>query len=114
MTYDRHMDPECIELCDALNDIDDVKTVESCCGHGRHGFWILFKADSFKPLYFIGKAIDRRYAGGTINWKCKIDISDLSGYPVLFLLTSGKTKGEKAYKEASKIAGNIRRLRGLR
>jgi hypothetical protein len=33
--YDRFMDKECIPLCDALNAIDGIETVESCCGHNR-------------------------------------------------------------------------------
>lgn len=33
MTYDEFMDKECVELCDALNELEGVETFESCCGH---------------------------------------------------------------------------------
>jgi len=44
------MDPECISLCEALNDLPGISTFESCQGHGRHPFWIFFKASSLQDL----------------------------------------------------------------
>jgi len=37
------MDPECIKICTALNELPGIRTFESCCGHGEHGFWIWFE-----------------------------------------------------------------------
>jgi len=39
-----NIDKECEALCDAINRMDGIRTVESCCGHGDHPFmiWIGF------------------------------------------------------------------------
>ena len=50
MEYDANMDPECIQLCDALNSMPCVKTFESCCGHGMHSFRIWFVVDVLDEL----------------------------------------------------------------
>ncbi len=53
MSYDVNMDPECIRLCDTLNVMPGVRTVESCCGHGTRSFRIWFEAvdlDALRPL----------------------------------------------------------------
>lgn len=43
LNYDGNMDKECVELCNALNNIPYVTTFESCCGHGKDVFRIWFK-----------------------------------------------------------------------
>src|SRR5258708_32116345 len=48
--YDANMDPECVALCDVLNDMPGVRTCESCCGHGRHSFRIWFEIDVLDAL----------------------------------------------------------------
>ena len=40
------IDPECINLTDAINRIQGLYTTESCCGHGKRRFRIWFKVDS--------------------------------------------------------------------
>jgi hypothetical protein len=44
------LDPECFELCDALNRLPGIRTDESCCGHGRDCFEIYFQADNLTAL----------------------------------------------------------------
>ena len=45
MEYIGVMDPECIELCDAINLCPGIQTIESCCGHGKapYRIWIYTK-----------------------------------------------------------------------
>ncbi len=42
--YVGNMDPECVRLCDAMNAFPGIRTVESCCGHGKKPYRIWFKA----------------------------------------------------------------------
>jgi hypothetical protein len=49
------MDPECIKLCDALNELPGVRTIMSCCGHGRHPFTVDFLCSSFDSLLHIAQ-----------------------------------------------------------
>ena len=44
------MDKEIVSLCKALNSIDGVETVESCCGHGREKCRIWFIVNDIKTL----------------------------------------------------------------
>jgi tRNA(Phe) wybutosine-synthesizing methylase Tyw3 len=45
------IDPECIPLCAAINEsMTGVKTVESCCGHGRERYMIWVRVRSLHAL----------------------------------------------------------------
>jgi hypothetical protein len=50
------MDPECVELCRALNALPGIMTFESCCGHGERPFHVWFLSDNLEalpsPLYW--------------------------------------------------------------
>ena len=48
--YDGIMDKECIKLCDMINNFEGIRTIESCCGHGKHEYRIWFEADDLKFL----------------------------------------------------------------
>jgi hypothetical protein len=58
MPYPDDMDPECIELSDALNTIKGVETTSSCCGHGKRPFRVFFRCVSFQSLALIAYAAD--------------------------------------------------------
>lgn len=49
--YPKGMDQECVDLCDALNAFEGVRTVESCCGHGRGPFFVAFEVDTLEALH---------------------------------------------------------------
>ncbi len=55
----RGIDPECINLIDAINRIPGLYTISSCCGHGRHPFTIFFKVDSGLDFPILLYHIDR-------------------------------------------------------
>ena len=44
------LDPECYELCVAINELDGIKTTESCCGHGKTPFHVWFEAEAIADL----------------------------------------------------------------
>jgi len=109
MKYDRHMDKQCISLCDAINAIPGLKTVDSCCGHNKEPFLIWFHLSDRKKLRFlivIGRVFDRRY-GGLEGWSCYLDNCDIAKACPSFRIDSGSIKGAKAYKDANRIAKNI-------
>lgn len=102
------MDPECIEICDALNEIPGITTEASCCGHGKYEFRVWFKAADLSPLFIIGRITSRNYMSAP-QWKCLVEVIDSdSKNPVRFRLGSGKTKGKKAYKQSAELAKQIR------
>lgn len=82
--YDGKMDLECIKICDALNTIRGIETINSCCGHGKHGFWIYFLATSFKALAKVCYYADTCHSGLT-GWHV-IAYTDCGCAPNRFLL----------------------------
>lgn len=107
MKYDSKMDPQCVELCDALNCIPGIETVESCCGHGKFRFSVWFRVTDPSSLFIIGRITSRNYMPAP-QWSCKVEVVDSDRKnPVRFHLSSGKTKGIKAYKQSSELAKEI-------
>jgi len=119
MKYDGKIDKECVELCDAINEIPFLMTTESCCGHGKDTFDIWLVAKNLEGLYILARCIDRRYCGPVtetfdadknmtsyLPWKLLVEDSDMRMAPIFHLESS--SKGELAYKQAKKIAKNIR------
>ena len=105
--YDSMMDDECIGLCDALNRIPGIRTLESCCGHGRHGFWVWFTiTEPYKNLTVVGRVFDNRY-GGLEGWNCILDCTDCPETSPVFLISSNQIMGPLAYDQANKIAENL-------
>jgi hypothetical protein len=50
MNYPSDMDTECILICNAMNALAGITTMESCCGHGDRPFRIYFVAEEIKSL----------------------------------------------------------------
>lgn len=48
--YEGTMDIECIPLCDAINKLPGLQTIDSCCGHNKKPFNIWFVAEDLKCL----------------------------------------------------------------
>ncbi len=68
-------DKECVELCKALNNMDNVETTESCCGHLKDRFMIFFKCDNFSTLAKISRSVNRNYSDG--KWELLVNDSDI-------------------------------------
>jgi len=44
------MDPECVRICDAINALPGLTTIDSCCGHGLREFSVYLMADKVEHL----------------------------------------------------------------
>lgn len=71
MRYPEDMDVECITICDALNALPGIATIESCCGHGEHPHRIFFTAILIEHMYPILQSgssrawsVEARWANG--------------------------------------------------
>ncbi len=80
------LDPECLELCKALNSLAGIETFESCCGHGKYPFWIWF---TWRPpangMVVLARALCDRYYGFA-GWRIVLNHTDLPESQVCFLL----------------------------
>lgn len=99
-----NLDPECRALCEAMNALPGIQTVESCCGHGKGPFRIWFTASSLKALPRLVYYTVPCHVG--FLWRCGVT-TDCGMSPVLFLLESVEV-GDVAYKEAGEIAAELR------
>lgn len=115
--YPKGMDAEVIDLCNAINSLPNLRTNESCWGHGDMPFQIWFELTPAKAtqgyqnqgLFFITRCVDRRYWGR--DWSISLEVGDVihkdNVLPTLFLLSSNKSKGKKALKEARELFDNM-------
>ena len=79
------MDKECIDLCVALNTLDDIHTTESCCGHCKEPYMIFFDCTDFYTLGKLYRCVSRNYSDGM--WRIEVCFSDT--HPVFgFMLRS--------------------------
>ena len=78
------MDPECIKLCDAVNRIPGIRTIDSCCGHGEYSFRIFFIASSLKALSPLVYWFSQCHCGQS-GWQI-IARTDCSMMPVNFMI----------------------------
>jgi hypothetical protein len=99
MNYLGKMDEECITLCDAMNSLPGIETLESCCGHGKNEYRIWFNAKNNKHLSILLDIIN-----GCHYWNCFVNIDcDMK----LFYKLQSRKIGDIAYIEAHDIAENI-------
>lgn len=101
MKYDERMDKECIKLCDAMNLIEGITTIESCCGHGTGRFAVSFVADSLAALPNLLYWFDACHSGER-GWGC-IVTTDCAKSPVHFHIDGPVG----AYDAANRIANLI-------
>lgn len=96
--YGPGMDREIVHLCNVLNSLPGIYTVESCAGHGKLPMSVLFACKSLKSLAKIQHAIDIRYSGQKNPWRITGYTTDTPqhGTSLLFDLAS-----EKPYKTKS-------------
>lgn len=79
--YDSLMDEDCVPLCDALNELPDVTTFESCCGHLERPYHIWFKTSNPYSVAVIARAIDRRYNATEMLWEMNVETLDSESNP---------------------------------
>jgi len=85
LRYDSEMDMAMAPLCDIMNSMAGIRTVESCEGHGKGTTDIIFYASDFVSLAKVQRSVDRRYCGLYKPWmvECGTTDSPLGGHPPL-------------------------------
>ncbi len=94
------LDPECRALCVALNRLPGIETTCSCCGHGKHPFWIFFHPKNLKVLPDLLYYLDKCHSG-CAGWRA-IVYTDCAGETPFFMIEG--PIGKKAYDDANHIA----------
>ena len=100
-TPPQNIDPECVPLCEVMNQVG-LKTLSSCCGHGKRPFWVAFFADE-PGLTVLQRALD-----GT-GWKIgalRVPPGKPYRFPLPLTLES-VDKGETAYQQAELILDRL-------
>jgi hypothetical protein len=77
------MDQECIDLCNFLNTLPGVETMESCCCHLEYRYSIWFHCTNIDTLSRLGRATERNYSDG--KWEVVVDSCDTSPYGLFWL-----------------------------
>lgn len=94
------IDKECVKLCQAMNLMPGVRTVESCCGHQHKPYQVWFKV---KRLTYLPKLIyyfDGCHCG-YYGWSITVK-TDCSMSPAVFCVNG--PIGDSAYRESEEIA----------
>jgi hypothetical protein len=84
VTLPADLDPECRELCEALNLMPGITTTSSCCGHGRTPYRIFFTAESLDDLPAVCWCADRCHSGQE-GWRVFV-VTDCAMKPPDFVL----------------------------
>ena len=88
--YGKGIDCEMVALCDTLNSLPGIHTIECCGGHGKESTVVFFYCTSLKSLAKIQRAIDRRYGGLKNQWTLRCSTTDTARYgsTLLFVMQS--------------------------
>jgi hypothetical protein len=66
-----HIDPECVPLIKALNELVGIHTQECCCGHVEGPLWICLEANRQEDLLPLLLAIGR--PEHRANWRIHVE-----------------------------------------
>lgn len=104
-------DPEVVDLCKAMNALPGIHTTESCCGHGKGPFLILFRVDEkeARGLFILVRSADRRYWKHGHRWAISLSVGDVMLHgrlPVIYALES-EDKGPPSYDQAQDLVRNV-------
>lgn len=92
--YPSDMDQECVLLCNAINALPGIETVESCCGHELEPFMVCFLCSSLESLLHLARFVDH-------PWKIETFWGDSSDI-LLFHM-----EGPNGHAEADRLAKRI-------
>jgi len=107
------MDPEVVALCDAMNALPGIRTLESCCGHGAQPLRVFFEVNHWEGmdgLFYLTRCADRRYWKYGYLWRIELSVADVMHnglLPITFELNSGPIVGEDAYAQALDLVENM-------
>lgn len=103
--FDEYIDPECVPLIIALNQLPGIETFESCCGHLKYPYCIWFKCNNFTSLAIITRTFDKRYSDG--KWRITLDTSDVEWPPYkTFSVCLESKQAFKSWDEMFKSVNN--------
>lgn len=108
--YPGSIDPECIDLCDAMNSLPGIHTIDSCYGHGINRFSVFFKCTNQAGLFFLTRCVDHRYWTHGEQWLIKLSVGDTideHGLPVTYEISSGSSVGKEAVIQAYSLIENM-------
>jgi tRNA(Phe) wybutosine-synthesizing methylase Tyw3 len=94
------LDPECLRLCTALNTLDGIRTIESCCGHGDYPYRIWVVADSLDALTPLAYWLMMCHCG-VPDWRLIVGTD--CGMSAVKFMVEGPI-GDEAYAQANVIA----------
>lgn len=92
-----------------INELDDIETTGSCCGHGDNYLWVDIMFHSLSSINLIIDLLNDD------KWNNKFILSNYytnknkSNYSVMLHLRSF-TKGEEAYKDANLLADDLQEI----
>lgn len=96
------LDPECLELCRALNAMPGIMTTGSCCGHGRGPYRIWIHPQSLDALPGVCYWLDRCHTGLS-GWRMVV-YTDCSADHATFMIEGP----EGASAESEQIAAMMK------
>lgn len=99
MNYPNDMDPDCVPLCDALNNMMGIETSESCAGHGKRPFRVHFSAQDVNDLRPLLEAIDDDRDG---TWT--VGAHWASGSDNIYFTLSGPFDSAWAHRLAARLS----------
>lgn len=109
----KKLDEPVRRLCQAINALPGIRTVDSCCGHGKRPFLIfcVFEATDVRGLALLTRAMDRRYWRYGSLWSLTLTISDVydpaNAASAITVTLESHTYGPPAYTQADDLVRNI-------
>ena len=92
------VDAHCVSLCNLLNRIPELQTIESCCGHFKNPYMVFFICNDLRVLRRLARVADRNYSDG--KWVIELCNSDRQPKNVFLLRTHESFKDEKEMTES--------------
>jgi hypothetical protein len=102
---DPDLDPECLQLCLALNRLDDIQTTCSCCGHGKQKFSVWFQVSNLnsKSILLLSKLL----CGYKYFFQFDLQIHHNDTFETIGFCIKSKTTDVKSFILANQLAQTI-------
>lgn len=105
MNLPNDMDKECIALCNLMNRLPGVKTLESCMGHYKHPYWVWFQCTNINSLSRLSRAVCDRYSDGM--WEIMCDTADTEPRGIFWLKAKEVVTSSVLNKSLEALIDNI-------
>ena len=99
------IDEQCVDLCNTLNRLPFIETMESCAGHGQHPYWIFFRCTDLGTLSRLGRVVAKNYSDG--NWEIIVDSCDTDPYGCFWLRTKRILNDSELNESLKQLIENI-------